>query len=130
MNADLQKREEEFQYYWEMYWHTADAKTQNMAWDKMFMLVINCCHNLAAKKLTGVTLDPDEFENRYMDAAMYVMEDIKKGRRPQKLSSYCYLRVYKYLYDAKNQAYDRTLKVDFSDKTTEATLLKDYYQYL
>lgn len=123
--SDLEQREKEFQDAYDKWSETKEKKY----WDIMFMRVIDCCHNIAAKKLVGVNIDPDEFENRYMDAAMYVMESILKGVHPSKLSSYCYLRVYKYLYDPKNQNYDKTLKVDFTDKSTE-TLLKDFSQSL
>ena len=81
-------------------------------------------HNIAAKRLVGISIDPDEFENRYMNAVMLIMNDIKKGVRPRKLSSYCYLRVFKFLYDPINQFYDSQTTMDFSDKENEYVIAK------
>lgn len=116
----LKERENQFQEAWQNYWHQATTKQEMKKWwNVMFERVLDVCHNLAAKKLVGISIDPDEFENRYMNAVMLIMNDIKKGVRPRKLSSYCYLRVYKFLYDPINQFYDSQTTMDFSDKENE-----------
>lgn len=125
MSKDLEQREKEFQDAMKKW----DSTKEKKYWDIMFLRVMDVCHNIAAKKLVGVRIDPEEFENRWMNAAMYVMSDIQKGRRPEKLSSYCYLRVFKFLYNPSDKQYDKMSSIDITDPDNEF-LFKDYQQSL
>ena len=89
------------------------------SWDKMFFLVLDACTNIAKSKARNKHI-PD-LEGKSLDSAAYVMEQIKKGARPSKLSSYCYLRVVKYLLDVKTQFYERNVVLtdDFVNVTEE-----------
>lgn len=104
----IKEREEEFQDALRLYRETEDKQY----WDIMYYRVYDCCHNIAAKKLIGVKLDPSVFEDRLMDATLYVMKRIKEGLNPQKLSSYCYLCVIGRFFSKKAQFEDKIVAVD------------------
>ena len=71
----------------------------NNDWNTMWMCVHQACLNIAKSmyKKRGVIIDDDELLEKVIDASAYVMKFVKKGVRPDKLSSYCYLRVLRYV---------------------------------
>ena len=75
----------------------------NNDWNTMWMCVHQACLNIAKSmyKKRGVIIDDDELLEKVIDASAYVMKFVKKGVRPDKLSSYCYLRVLRYVNDKK-----------------------------
>lgn len=80
------------------------------AWNTIYYRVWDVCHNIAAKMLKGVRMDPSKFDDRVMDSTLYTLERIKKGTDPAKLSSYCYLVVKGRLYGPKQQFEDRHIQ--------------------
>lgn len=73
------------------------------AYHAMWNYVYNACCNIAKSKLHNVNC-PD-FDGKVLDATMDVMKKIKKGDKPQKLSSYVYFYVIGRLYN-KNTAFN------------------------
>lgn len=101
----LDEREAEFQSA------LADfrATGSKAAWDKMYYRVYDACHNIAAKKMVGIRLDPEVFEERLLDSVLYCMKRIREGANPEKLSSYCYLCVIGRFQSRKAQFEDRNV---------------------
>lgn len=89
-------------------WRSNNSDTE--AWNVIFYRVHDCCHNIAAKMLKGVRMDPSKFDDRVMDSTLYTLERIKKGTDPAKLSSYCYLVVKGRLYGPKQQFEDKNMQ--------------------
>lgn len=95
--------EEQFQIELKKY-RTIGSKT---SWDLMWMMVNDCCSNIAKSKLKGVKC-PD-FEGKVMDATIKCMEKINNGEDPVKLSSFCYFPVIGVIWDRKLQREERTI---------------------
>lgn len=95
--------EEQFQIELKRY-RTIGSKT---SWDLMWMMVNDCCSNIAKSKLKGVKC-PD-FEGKVMDATIKCMEKINNGEDPAKLSSFCYFPVIGVIWDRKLQKEERTI---------------------
>lgn len=76
----------------------------------MWECVIDCCKNIMLSKCKGIVVR--DLEDKILDAACNVMEKIKEGKRPKKLSSFCYLYAIGVLWNKKNIIWDRS--VDFS----------------
>lgn len=112
---EIARREQEFQDALKKYRETGEKKY----WDCMYWRVADAVHNIAAKKLVGVKLDPDVFEDRCADATLYVMKRIKQGLNPGKLSSYCYLCVIGRFYSEKARFEDRNV-----------VYVEDIFQYI
>ena len=74
--------------------------------DECFLMVYEACKNIAKTMCKGVRnthLDEDA-----LDATMYCIDCMDRlGHRPEKLSSYCYLRVKKFIYSPKRIREDR-----------------------
>lgn len=104
-NLDLKIREEEYQRAIDEYRRTKSKES----WELLWRYVMDCCHNICAKKLIGVRIDPDTFEDRVMDSAAYTMRRIREGLNPRKLSSYCYLVCVGRLYGQKALFEDRCI---------------------
>lgn len=85
------------------------ATGSKAAWDCMYFRVADAVHNIAAKKLVGVKLDPEVFEDRCADATLYIMKRIRQGLDPGKLSSYVYLCVIGRFYSEKAKFEDRNI---------------------
>lgn len=83
--ASSKEQEREFQEAMSHWIEYNDKKS----WDLMFLRVYEACKALS-KKMLKVSLDDMVFHDRLMDAVLTVMENIKNGTRPNKLSSYCY----------------------------------------
>lgn len=79
--------------------------------DECFLMVYDACLNIAKSMCKGVRnthLDEDA-----LDAAMYCIDCMDRlGHRPRKLSSYCYLRVKKFVYSQRRIREDREVSWD------------------
>lgn len=95
--------EERFQMELTLYRLDGNKKS----WDRMWLLVNDCCSNLAKSKLKGIICP--EFEGKVMDATIKCMEKIQKGENPKKLSSFCYFPVIGVIWDRKLQKEERTI---------------------
>lgn len=76
----------------------------------MWMMVNDCCSNIAKSKLKGVKC-PD-FDGKVMDATIKCMEKIINGEDPEKLSSFCYFPVIGIIWDRKLQKEERTISFE------------------
>ena len=95
--------EEQFQIELKRY----RATSSKTSWDLMWMMVNDCCSNIAKSKLKGVKC-PD-FDGKVMDATIKCMEKIINGEDPEKLSSFCYFPVIGIIWDRKLQKEERTI---------------------
>lgn len=95
--------EEQFQIELKRY----RATSSKTSWSLMWMMVNDCCSNIAKSKLKGVKC-PD-FEGKVMDATIKCMEKINNGEDPAKLSSFCYFPVIGVIWDRKLQKEERTI---------------------
>ena len=80
------------------------------AWDNMWLYVHECCSNLTKSKSKGLII-PD-FNGKVTDATIKVMEKIKDGTDPKRLSSFCYLYVIGVIYNRKLQKEERTFSYE------------------
>lgn len=73
------------------------------SYDKMWFSVQFACGNIAKAIYTrrNVIIPNEDLEEIILDSTMYVMKFINKGVRPDKLSSYCYLRVLRFIDSPK-----------------------------
>ena len=98
--------EEQFQIELKRY----RATSSKTSWDLMWMMVNDCCSNIAKSKLKGVKC-PD-FDGKVMDATIKCMEKIINGEDPEKLSSFCYFPVIGIIWDRKLQKEERTISFE------------------
>lgn len=73
------------------------------SYDKMWFSVQFACGNIAKSIYTkrNIIIPDEDLEEIILDSTMYVMKFINKGVRPDKLSSYCYLRVLRFINEPK-----------------------------
>lgn len=72
--------------------------------DEMWMAVFYACSNIAKSiyRRRNVIIPDDELYEKIVDSTAYCMKFIlNRGVRPEKLSSYCYLRVLRFVNDKK-----------------------------
>ena len=85
-----------------------EALTNNNSegmWTSVFITCQNICKSILSKR--GVIVSEDELYDLTMDSTMMVMRNIlERGVKPEKLSSYCYLRV---LAHCNGYGQDKTL---------------------
>lgn len=98
LQVDKKQNEEDFQKAWEE--HNVD---------KMWWCVYNTCLNIAKSiyKSRGVIVPNEVLLEKAVDGASYCLKFIlEKNVRPEKLSSYCYFRVLKFIQDPKDVWYE------------------------
>lgn len=117
----IAKREEQFQEALENWLSTGESKY----WDEIYYRVYDACHNITAKMLTGVSIDPERFEDHVMDSTLYTLKRIKQGMKPKKLSSYCYLVCKGIVHGKKTQFQDSIVYLYEYFPSTEAKVLED-----
>lgn len=81
------------------------------SYDKMWFNVQFACENIAKSIYTkrNIIVPDEDLEEVILDSTMYVMKFINKGVRPDKLSSYCYLRVRRFIDEPKKVWYDQNM---------------------
>ena len=86
------ENEEMFQKAWD-----------NNDWDTIWLCTFRCCNNVAKSiyRRRNVIIPDEDFLEKITDATAYCVKFFKKGVRPNKLSSYTYLRVLRYINDKK-----------------------------
>lgn len=96
-------------------------------WDRMFLILRDIAISLCKKKANGIKI-PD-LESKALDAAIYSMDLIKRGKGPaRKLDSlYAWLnnQVIAELYDAKLQIAERELSLDIFPLESQEKMLQD-----
>ena len=98
LQVDKKQNEKDFQKAWE---------DHNV--DKMWWCVYNTCLNIAKSiyKSRGVIVPNEVLLEKAVDGASYCLKFIlEKNVRPEKLSSYCYFRVLKFVQDPKDVWYE------------------------
>lgn len=118
----VKQNEKAFQTAWDAYWHqeTEPAKQKHW-WDAMFNAVYLACCNIGKTKCYGIRVQ--DLEGKCLDAACRIMEDIGNGRRPKKLSSYCYLYVIGSIWNKRHVEWERS--EDLSTFDNYATEIDD-----
>ena len=81
------------------------------SYDKMWFSIQFACGNIAKSIYTkrNIIVPDEDLEEIILDSTMYVMKFINKGVRPDKLSSYCYLRVIKFIDEPKKVWYNQNM---------------------
>lgn len=96
-------------------------------WDKMFLILRDIAISLCKKKANGIKI-PD-LESKALDAAIYSMDLIKRGKGPErKLNSlYAWLnsQVIAELYNAKLQNIEREISLDVFTLEAQEKMLQD-----
>ena len=87
------------------------ANKDKASYDKMWFSVQFACGNIAKSIYTkrNIIIPDEDLEEIILDSTMYVMKFINKGVRPDKLSSYCYLRVRRFIDEPKKVWYDKNI---------------------
>lgn len=108
----------------------------NMNISAMWWNVYITCLNIAKSiyKARGVTVPNEVLLERAIDAASYCMEFIlgknkkhPEGVHPEKLSSYCYLRVLKFIQDPKEVWYESNVVQMPQDKYKDMDMVIGEY---
>ncbi len=96
-------------------------------WDKMFLILRDISISLCKKKANGIKI-PD-LESKALDATIYSMDLIKRGKGPErKLNSlYAWLnsQVIAELYNAKLQNIEREISLDVFTLESQDKMLQD-----
>lgn len=81
------------------------------SYDKMWFSVQFACGNIAKSIYTkrNIIIPDEDLEEIILDSTMYIMKFINKGVHPDKLSSYCYLRVRRFIDEPKKVWYDQNI---------------------
>ena len=111
LQVDKKQNEKDFQKAWEE--HNVD---------KMWWCVYNTCLNIAKSiyKSRGVIVPNEVLLEKAVDGASYCLKFIlEKNVRPEKLSSYCYFRVLKFIQDPKDVWYEMNVTQFPEDKYKE-----------
>lgn len=88
---------------WSLAKENNDQKGIKDAYDIIWFSIQFACGNIAKSIYTkrNVIISDEDLEEIILDSTMYVMKFINKGVRPDKLSSYCYLRVRRFIDEPK-----------------------------
>lgn len=88
-----------------------DQKGIKDAYETIWFSIQFACGNIAKSIYTkrNVIVPDEDLEEIILDSTMYVMKFINKGVRPDKLSSYCYLRVIKFIDEPKKVWEDQNI---------------------
>ena len=94
---------------WSLAKENNDQKGIKDAYDIIWFSIQFACENIAKSIYTkrNVIISDEDLEEIILDSTMYVMRFINKGVRPDKLSSYCYLRVRRFVDEPKKVWYDQ-----------------------
>lgn len=90
--------------------HEYRLNESKKAWDTMFICVQKACENIAKSKAYGIRIV--DLEGKVLDAACKIMNKIKDGVNPDKLSSYCYLWVIGELWSKKHRRWEESTSFD------------------
>lgn len=82
--------------------------SSKQSWDSMFTRVYEFCKAMALTKAPGKPF----LEDRAMDATITIMDRIRRGARPNRLSSYCYWPLIGAIQGDKAKREDRELSYE------------------
>lgn len=117
--VNIEDNELLFQQSWDNYWHTDTTKHDELYYkeqmDNMWFCVWKACSNLCRAIYKERDVIVDDLDEVVMDATEYSMRFItgnnrlKRFYRPDKLSSFCFLRC-RYIIDAPRRVwYDQNV---------------------
>lgn len=88
-----------------------DPDSAKDAYDMIWFSVQFACSNIAKSIYTkrNIIIPDEDLEEIILDSTIYVMKFINKGVRPDRLSSYCYLRVRRFIDEPKKVWYDQNM---------------------
>ena len=88
---------------WSLARENNDQKGAKEAYEIIWFSVQFACENIAKSIYSkrNVIVPEDELNEVILDSTMYIMKFINRGVRPDKLSSYGYLRVRRFIDDPK-----------------------------
>ncbi len=88
---------------WSLAKENNDIKGAKAAYDTIWFSIQFACGNIAKSIYTRrkVIIPDEDLEEVILDSTIYVMKFINRGIRPDKLSSYCYLRVLRFINEPK-----------------------------
>ena len=94
---------------WSLAKENNDQKGIKDAYDIIWFSIQFACENIAKSIYTkrNVIISDEDLEEIILDSTMYVMKFINKGVHPDKLSSYCYLRVRRFVDEPKKVWHDQ-----------------------
>lgn len=128
-NIDINQNEIDFQTAYDKYWHQETTEVgKKQQWDRMWFCVYYACLNLCKKiyKQRNIIVEDELLYDNATDSTAYVMKFIKKGVRPLKLSSYCFLRCRKFIDDPKVIWYDKNITQMPEDKYKDIDMEIEY----
>lgn len=101
-----------------------DQQSRDKAWDKMSLLVMDCCSNIA-KKVCGKFRD--EVEDIAMSGYYYCMDCIERlNLRPRSLKAFCYLRTSRFFTEPRKHFNDTIIPDSYTeDPETHSTALSE-----
>ena len=105
--ADVVKENEQVFQVAYTSWENTHSKC---SWDVMWMCVNKACLYIAKSKCYGLRVR--DLEDKVTDAVIAVMNKIKSGTHPKKLSSFCYLYTIGQLWSKKEQRWDQAVDFD------------------
>ena len=108
----VEQNEDRFQIAynnWSIAKENKNPKETKKAYDTIWLSVQFACENIAKSIYTkrNIIVPQEDLDDITSDSTCYVMKFINKGIRPTKLSSYCYLRVRKFIDEPKKIWYDK-----------------------
>ena len=108
--TECEKEKEEF-YNLLVHWLEHKDKA---SWDRMFIIINDICISLMKKKANGIVL-PD-LESKALDAAIYSMDLIRRGKYPDIEKKFLYgwlnSQIIGTLYSQKQQRIDREISLE------------------
>lgn len=124
------KSKSECEFIKEVFYDLLDEYNKSRSkeiWDKMFFILYDIAMSLCKKKAKGIKI-PD-LESKALDATIYSMDLIKRGKGPsRKLNSlYAWLnnQVIAELYNAKLQTVEREISLDVFTLESQEEMLQD-----
>lgn len=96
-------------------------------WDKMFLILGDIALSLAKKKANGIKIPG--LEEKALDATIYSMDLIKRGKGPDRKRNALYAwlssQIISELYDAKLQKIEREISLDIFPLEVQEQLFQD-----
>lgn len=95
-------------------------------WKAVFIACQNICKSILAKR--GFLADEDYLYDLTIDSTMMVMRNIQeRGVKPEKLSSYCYMRCFAFCQGYKQDKLSRKLKEAISNNLDISSYIEEIY---
>lgn len=105
---DAAQNEKDFQSAYDRWLVDNNKESYNKIWNCILVVCANIAKNIYKKR--NVIVSDEDLEEVILDSTMYCIEFIcNKKVRPEKLSSYCFLRVRCFIDNPKKVWYDQNI---------------------